>query len=147
MTHAYVHTQYVARVYAHTRPLSHVCTIELCWAMERFSIDSCVRGYHDYNDIWEASVGEELPCQRKYAADPYAVAIKGAEWLLGTYQEEYPQFVPYSWGETEWFMKPRSLYDHHILLGQPVMCVCWVSLILVGGNFHDCQVNHENNEN
>ena len=28
-------------------------------AMERFSIDSCVRGYHDI--IWDASVSEELP--------------------------------------------------------------------------------------
>ena len=32
-------------------------------SMERFSIDSCVRGYHVYSDIWEASGGEELPCQ------------------------------------------------------------------------------------
>ena len=35
----------------------------ICWAiaqaMGRFSIDSCVRGYNVYNDIWEASVGEE----------------------------------------------------------------------------------------
>ena len=34
--------------------------------MERFSIDSCVRGYHVYNDIWEASVSEELPCHHDY---------------------------------------------------------------------------------
>ena len=51
----------------------------ICWtiaqAMERFSIDSCVRGYHVYNDIWEASVGEELPCQYKdrHTADPYDI--------------------------------------------------------------------------
>ena len=28
--------------------------------MERFSVESCVRGYHVCKDIWEASVGEEL---------------------------------------------------------------------------------------
>ena len=27
-------------------------------AMEKFSIRSCVRGYHIYSDIWEASVGK-----------------------------------------------------------------------------------------
>ena len=45
--------------------------------MERFTVESCVRGYHVYKDIWEASVGKELPCQRENGnrADPYAVAI------------------------------------------------------------------------
>ncbi len=45
--------------------------------MERFAFESCVRGYHVYKDIGEASVGEELPCQRENGnhADPFAVAI------------------------------------------------------------------------
>ncbi len=45
--------------------------------MESFRIESCVRGYHVYKDIWDASVGESLPCQRERGnrADPYAVAI------------------------------------------------------------------------
>ena len=40
-------------------------------------MESCVRGYHAYKDIWEASVGEELPCQREIGnrADPFAVAV------------------------------------------------------------------------
>ena len=52
-----------------------------CWAiaqaMERFSIDSGVQGYHIYNDILEASVGEELPCQHEdcHAADPYDMLL------------------------------------------------------------------------
>ncbi len=43
--------------------------------MERFTFKSCVRGYHVYKDIWEASVGEELPCQRENGnhADLFAV--------------------------------------------------------------------------
>ncbi len=42
--------------------------------MERFVFESCVRSYLIYKDIWEASVGEELPCQRKNGnhADPFA---------------------------------------------------------------------------
>ena len=45
--------------------------------MERFSVRSCVRCYHVCNDIWIASVGEELPCQRENGkpADPFAVAV------------------------------------------------------------------------
>ena len=37
--------------------------------MERFSVESCVRGYHVYKDIRTASVGEELPCQRAFARE------------------------------------------------------------------------------
>ena len=35
--------------------------------MESFSLESMVRGYHVYKDIWISSVGEELPCQREPA--------------------------------------------------------------------------------
>ena len=64
-----------ACTYTYTPSLIHVTKIEL--AMERFCIDSCVRGYHVYSDIWSASVGEELPCEREdgNSADPFAVAI------------------------------------------------------------------------
>ena len=36
-----------------------------------------MRGYHVYKDIWTASVGEELPCQRENGnpADPFAVVV------------------------------------------------------------------------
>ena len=36
-----------------------------------------MRGYYVYKDIWIASVGEELPCQRENGnrADPFAVAV------------------------------------------------------------------------
>ena len=46
-------------------------------AVEMFSINSCVRGYHVYNDIREASVDEELPYQReeRHAADPYDMQL------------------------------------------------------------------------
>ena len=34
--------------------------------METFSIEAMVRGYHVYQDIWNATVGEELYCQREF---------------------------------------------------------------------------------
>ena len=53
--------------------------------MERFSIDYCVREYHIYNDIWEASVGEELSCQLENGnrSDPFAVAIIKSVMIVG----------------------------------------------------------------
>ena len=44
-----------------------------------FSIETVVRGYHVYKEIWEAAIdGVELPCKREIgnAHDPFAVAIK-----------------------------------------------------------------------
>ena len=42
-----------------------------------FSIESSVRGYHIYKDIWEAAEGEMLHCTRENSNshDPFAVAI------------------------------------------------------------------------
>ena len=39
-----------------------------------------MRGYHVYRDIWEASVGEQLPCEREdgNGADPVAMKRSGA---------------------------------------------------------------------
>ena len=40
-------------------------------------VESCVCGYHTYEDIWEAAVGEELLCKREpnNMRDSYAVAV------------------------------------------------------------------------
>ena len=50
--------------------------------MEHFSVESCVRGYHIYiyEDIWEASIGEQLLSRRENGnhTDSFAVAdVKG----------------------------------------------------------------------
>ena len=39
--------------------------------------ECCVRGYHVYKNIWDASIGEELSCQREPSngVDRYAVAV------------------------------------------------------------------------
>ena len=40
---------------------------------------SCVTGYHDYNDVWDAVDGTELRCEREpdtNRSDRYAVTIK-----------------------------------------------------------------------
>ena len=41
-------------------------------------MESCVRGYHIYRDVWDAALGEELQCQRKTgnSSDLYAVAVR-----------------------------------------------------------------------
>ena len=42
-----------------------------------YSIHTNARGYHVYKDIWEAALGQLLPCQREPGNihDPYAVAV------------------------------------------------------------------------
>ena len=51
----------------------------------RFTIEAMVRGYHTYRDIWEASVGEELPCQRETdnPHDRFAVAVLKDACVVG----------------------------------------------------------------
>ena len=34
-------------------------------SMEEYGRDCCVRGYHVYQEIWEAAVGEVLVCERE----------------------------------------------------------------------------------
>ena len=53
--------------------------------MEIFQMESCVRGYHIYKDLWETVVGEELECQRERdnPSDIYAVAVKKGETVVG----------------------------------------------------------------
>ncbi len=50
-----------------------------------FTVESCVRGYHMYKDIWDATVGEELECARESdnPADSYAVAMKKSNETVG----------------------------------------------------------------
>jgi len=47
--------------------------------MNRFSVESKIRGYHEYRSIWDnPSVGESLICEREVSNphDTHAVAIK-----------------------------------------------------------------------
>ena len=39
----------------------HDCSLE-AWKMETHEIECCIRGYHIYQDVWEAAVDKELVC-------------------------------------------------------------------------------------
>ena len=56
------------------RKFSNGCEI----TMETFERELCVRGYHVYQRIWTAAVGEVLHCERvpTNSRDRYAVAVK-----------------------------------------------------------------------
>ena len=51
--------------------------------METFERELCVRGYHVYQRIWTAAVGEVLHCEREptNSRDRYAVAVKNNSLL------------------------------------------------------------------
>ena len=53
--------------------------------METFERELCVRGYHVYQRIWTAAVGEVLHCEREptNSRNRYAVAVKKDEIAIG----------------------------------------------------------------
>ena len=52
---------------------------------KRYTVESMVHGYHVYRDIWEAAVGETLPCQREAGNpyDTYAVSVMEGDTIVG----------------------------------------------------------------
>lgn len=44
---------------------------------ETYVLETIVQGYHAYKELWEAAIGDALPCQRERGNmhDPYAVAL------------------------------------------------------------------------
>ena len=48
-------------------------------------VESCVHGFHVYQDIWTLTAGERLPCETEdsNASDPYAVAVKKGVQVIG----------------------------------------------------------------
>ena len=53
--------------------------------MPLFHLSSCVRGYHVYKDVWTASAGAVLQCERESgnSQDPYAVAVQKDVFTTG----------------------------------------------------------------
>ena len=53
--------------------------------MAEWEADSCVRGYHLYESIWAAALGERIGCEREplNANDRYAVALKKDGAVIG----------------------------------------------------------------
>ncbi len=53
--------------------------------IETFAIQYMVRGYHDYQDNWEASDGQSLPCRKGGGNphNPYSVAFMERGVIVG----------------------------------------------------------------
>ena len=50
-----------------------------------FEVEAMVRGYHQYKEIWNASIGEGLECQRETGNlhDVFAVAVLKSGIVVG----------------------------------------------------------------
>ena len=50
-----------------------------------FVVEAMIRGYHEYQSIWQARVGENLTCIREPSnvRDPYAVAVTKSSTIVG----------------------------------------------------------------
>lgn len=53
--------------------------------LAEYSADFCIRGYHQYKEMWEAAIGEHLCCIREptNAIDRYAVAVVRSGVVVG----------------------------------------------------------------
>ena len=58
--------------------------------MSSFLVESVVRGYHVYKDIWDAVVGQEFPCKPEDGnrVDPFAVAVVRGDTVIGHVQRK-----------------------------------------------------------
>ena len=52
---------------------------------ETFSVEAMVRGYHVYQNIWDADLGEQLSCWREptNSRDPFAVVVVQSHVIVG----------------------------------------------------------------
>ena len=53
--------------------------------MAIFERESCIRGYHVYKEIWDASIGEYVLCEREpfNRIDRYTVAVLKNDTIVG----------------------------------------------------------------
>ena len=74
-------------LHVHSKSSENGMKYELYWADLTISelrccvVEAMICGYHDYQSIWEAEVGENLTCVREPSnvRDPYAVAVTKPE--------------------------------------------------------------------
>ena len=73
-----------ARSRASGKAIGSVLNTRYAMAFE-FIFESMVRGYHVYKHVWDANIGETLPCEVESgnASDPYAVAVKEGSTIVG----------------------------------------------------------------
>ena len=71
---------------------------------DTFILDSCVRGYHVYKDLWNATPGETLTCIREQETETMCSQwqCKAMAILLGMYLGTFRVFVRFLYVEAEY---------------------------------------------
>ena len=98
---------------------------------ETFAVESMVRGYHVYQEIWIAAVGEELPCVRETDnhRDQFAVAVARSGVINS---RSHPKEIIFDFlhvFETGWYMMncritgERRYSEDHSQGGLEVPCI------------------------
>ena len=72
-------------------------------------VESCVRGFHVYQDIWTPTTGERLSCQTEdsNAFDPYAVAIRKSANVIGHVPRRHSNLYNYRFPSSVLFTTRR----------------------------------------
>ena len=81
-----------------------------------YTVETVVRGYHMYKEVWDATIGQVLPCQKEHGNvhDPYAVTVLEREVsLLDMCHKQYPRCVTWtvSVNKKSHFSSPRTNTD------------------------------------
>ena len=50
-----------------------------------YTVETVVRGYHMYKKVWDATIGQVLPCQKEHGKvhDPYAITVLKRGVIVG----------------------------------------------------------------
>ena len=74
----------IVRVHVHSTVDQRTC-IKMRWRNGKFYVDTMVRGYHEYQDIWTAASGEKLKCAHEIGnySDLFAVAVVKNKKIIG----------------------------------------------------------------
>ena len=70
-------------------------------------MDSCMRGFHVYQDVWTLIIGEVLACRRETTniEDRYAIAVNKTEEVIG----HVPRKISFLCAA---FILPDHVYNH-----------------------------------
>ena len=84
--------------------------------MERFLLNSCIRGHHEYNAVWSQCISETLLCQPEFGniMNPYTVSIITEDEVVSghNYVSPFPQMIS---SHTSSFTKPQVISSQQCL--------------------------------
>ena len=62
--------------------------------MSSYTVETVVRGYHMYKEVWDAAVGQVLPCQQERGSEVLVRStLPFLPWLVGLIEDLFHLLV------------------------------------------------------